>query len=297
MAKKARKARLSTTRLNWVEARSHDHTFKGKPLHPPTAVERRFQAALQRMIDRMQRATVYQLERLFASPLAAENGMYMAMDQSFTAAASRVMRELTKRFTALFVDRAGGLAEAWIKGIERHSVVGLGQSLKEASGGVTLKTDFISGEVADVLRASVKSNVALIKSIPEKYFLEIEDAVMRSIQSEQGMAYLKPFLERRYGITSRRADLIARDQTSKATTALNRARLKKLNVKKFEWLHSGGSNEPRHLHKYVLDGEIFELDNPPVIDERTGERGLPGQLINCKCTMVPVLEFIAEEIE
>ncbi|RIQ43658.1 phage head morphogenesis protein, partial [Bordetella avium] len=32
-------------------------------------------------------------------------------------------------------------------------------------------------------------------------------------------------------------------------------------------------------------------DNPPIIDKTTGERGLPGQLINCKCRMRPVIDF------
>lgn len=243
----------------------------------------------------MQATTVKRLDALYSSPLAAEAGLY-AEDASFSAQAARLMSELSKRFQILFSDRAGGITAAWIKGIDRQSVVGLGQSLKQASGGVTLKTDFITGQVADVLRASVKSNVALIKSIPEKYFLEVEDAVMRSIQSGRGMADLKPFLEKRYGITSRRAEFIARDQTAKANTALNRARMQKLGMRKFKWLHSGGSAEPRPLHKNELNGNIYDLDNPPVIDERTGERGFPGQLPNCKCRMAPVLQFTAEEV-
>ena len=190
---------------------------------------------------------------------------------------------------------AGGLAKAWAEGISRQSAVGLGQSLKDVSGGVTLKTDVISGAVADVVKASIKQNVALIKSIPREYFLEIEGEVMRSIQTGRGMADLQPFLEKRYGITKRRAALIARDQTSKATAAINRARMQGLGVKKFKWLHSMGGKEPRPLHKNVLNGNVFSFDDPPVIDERTGERGLPGVLINCRCRMLPVIEFKADD--
>ena len=117
----------------------------------------------------------------------------------------------------------------------------------------------------------------------------------RSIQTGRGMADLQPYVENLNQTTKKRAALIARDQTSKATTAINQARMQGLGVKKFKWLHSYGGKEPRPLHKDVLNGKIFSLDNPPVIDERTGERGLPGVLINCRCRLSPVIEFKAED--
>ena len=289
---KRRKIRLSPKREAWAAARN-DHTFTGTPQNPPDVVEAKFRTELDRMVERMQRVTVREHDKLYRSPEAPT----VAMDASFSSMAARLVRELTRRFTALFVDRAGGLAKAWAEGISRQSAVGLGQSLKDVSGGVTLKTDVISGAVADVVKASIKQNVALIKSIPREYFLEIEGEVMRSIQTGRGMADLQPFLEKRYGITKRRAALIARDQTSKATAAINRARMQGLGVKKFKWLHSMGGKEPRPLHKNVLNGNVYSFDDPPVIDERTGEKGFPGQLINCRCRMVPVIEFKAEGVE
>ena len=289
---KRRKIRLSPKRETWAAARN-DHTFTGTPLNPPDVVEAKFRAELDKMVERMQTVTRRELDKLYRSSEAPT----IAMDASFSSMAARLVRELTKRFTALFVDKAGGLAKAWAEGISRQSAVGLGQSLKDVSGGVTLKTDVISGAVADVVKASIKQNVALIKSIPREYFLEIEGEVMRSIQTGRGMADLQPFLEKRYGITKRRAALIARDQTSKATAAINRARMQGLGVKKFKWLHSMGGKEPRPLHKNVLNGNVYSFDDPPVIDERTGEKGFPGQLINCRCRMVPGIEFKAEEAQ
>lgn len=289
---KRRKARLSPTRELWADQRGGG-TFEGTPLNPPDTVEAKLNAELRKLVDRMSTATETALRRLYRSTAAREAGL--AMDASFASMAARLVKELTKRFTALFVDKAGGLAEAWAHGISRQSAVGLQGSLKKASGGVTLRTDVVSGAVADVVKASIKQNVALIRSIPREYFLEIEGEVMRSIQSGRGMADLQPFLEKRYGLTKKRAALIARDQTSKATAAINRARMQGLGVKKFKWLHSGGGKEPRPLHKNVLNGNVYSMDDPPVIDDRTGERGFPGQLINCRCRMVPVIEFKAED--
>lgn len=234
----------------------------------------------------MTRATQREVERFFRQQWAADT----AMDASFTAGVSRLLRDLSKRFTGLFTERAGGLADALAKGVSDATARQLGESLKDVSGGVTLKTDVVSGRVGEVVKAGVKENVSLIKSIPVDYFQKIEGDVMRSITTGLGMADLIPAIEAHGHSTRKRAELIARDQTSKATTAINRTRMQGLGIKQFEWLHSGGGKEPRKLHQ-ELDGQIFDLDKPPVIDARTGERGLPGQLINCRCRMVPVVTF------
>ena len=67
--------------------------------------------------------------------------------------------------------------------------------------------------------------------------------------------------------------------------------LQAVGLNKYEWIHSGAGQQPREFHRDVLNGQIFDLDDPPIIDEDTGERGIPSQLINCRCTMRPVLEF------
>lgn len=291
MAKKARKIRLSPTRKLWAEERG-GAVFVGKPLSPPDVAEAKYHQALKKLVERMATMTEREIVKLYKSP---EGRATFATDASFASMAARLIKILQGKFNVLFTGAAGGLAEALVHGVSRQSAVGLGQSLKDLSGGVTLKTDVVSGAVADVVKASIKSNVALIKSIPQKYFEGIEGEVMRSIQTGRGMADLQPAIEKLGVVSKKRAALIARDQTSKATTAINTARMKGLGVKKFKWLHSYGGKEPRPLHKNVLNGNVYSLDDPPVIDERTGERGLPGVLVNCRCRMVPVVEFKAEE--
>lgn len=267
---------LSKTRKQWAEERG-GAVFRGTPLTHPSLPEARYQARLDRMVEQMTETARKEVERFFRSQWTGDS---VAMDASFTSGVSRLLNELSKRFTALFTERAGGLAEALSKGVSDATARQLGQSLKDVSGGVTLKTDVVSGAVAEVSKAGIKENVALIKSIPAQYFQHIEGDVMRSIQTGQGMKDLVADLMKHGAETKKRAELIARDQTSKATTAINRARMQGLGIKQFQWLHSGGGKEPRPLHQ-ALDGQVFDLDNPPVIDERTGERGLPGQLINC----------------
>jgi SPP1 gp7 family putative phage head morphogenesis protein len=174
--------------------------------------------------------------------------------------------------------------------VDAASSASLHQSLKELSGGVSLSTRTIPKPAIEILKAGVAENVALIRSIPDQYFLKIQGEVMRNIQRGDGSAGVLAAIEHIGVVTTKRAELIARDQTSKATTNLNAARMKGLGIRKFEWLHSSGGKEPRKLH-VEMSGNIYSLDDPPIIDDNTGERGLPGQLINCRCVMRPVLEF------
>lgn len=265
---------------------------KGRPLAVPASVAAGYSRALRSLVQAMQEVTARTIAEAYAGQAPIDTG-----DIALDAAAdflTRLIEGLQRRFTALFLDRAEGLAGDFIKAVNDASARNLGTSLKEVSKGVTLKTNVITGAVNDALQASVKANVSLIKTIPQEYFADIEGAVMRSIQSGAGTKQLTDNLAAIGGVTKRRAEFIAVDQTRKAYSAINQTRMKAMGVRKFEWLHSGGGKEPRPLHKNTLNGNVYSMDDPPVIDDRTGEKGFPGQLINCRCRMVPVISFEAE---
>lgn len=152
-------------------------------------------------------------------------------------------------------------------------------------------------------REGIETNVNLIKTIPSKYFDKIGKAVEARTRGKITRGALVKRIKELGGVTQRRAEMIADDQTAKVTEAMIVARCRNAGIKKVMWVHSGISMHPRDYHKMRWDGHtgkfngkpnglngyIFNLDNPPVIDQKTGERGLPSQLINCKCTLVPVL--------
>jgi uncharacterized protein with gpF-like domain len=71
----------------------------------------------------------------------------------------------------------------------------------------------------------------------------------------------------------------------------------KLGIDKYEWLHSAGGQKPRQLHQH-MSGKTYSLSNPPIIQQAKGSqpevRGKPGDLINCRCRMVPIIQFEEE---
>ena len=128
----------------------------------------------------------------------------------------------------------------------------------------------------------MNANVALIKSIPEQYFTQITGEVMRAIVtgSTEG---LTEAIEKHGKVSEKRAKVIALDQTNKAIQALAMQKLLDKGFKKFRWIYTYRSKEPRlyHVHR---NNKIYEFKNPP-----TGE--LPGQPINCKCLIAPVNDW------
>jgi len=209
-------------------------------------------------------------------------------DASPTEVLRKTMDKLKRKFMALFEREAPRIADNVVGMIDKASAVSSDLSLKDTSARITLKSKVPPSSINDHVRA----NVALIKSIPDKYHEQIEKAVIKSVGPYgHGLQTITDALMEYEGVTRRRAEFIALDQTRKVTSQLNAERVVKAGAKKFKWVHSGGGAHPRELHKFGLNGQIFEYANLPIIDERTGERGLPGQLPNCKCIAQPIVEF------
>lgn len=217
-----------------------------------------------------------------------------AMDENVGSQARIITNALQKKFNQLFSKKAKGLATSMVNDADRASSGTLHSSLKELSGGLSLKTSVITGPMKEVMAAQIAENVTLIKSISAKYQDQVQGAVMRSITTGNGLADLVPAIMKYDDMTIRRARFIADDQTKKAMSNLNAERMRKLGVQKYTWIHSGGGREPRELH-LSLDSKIFSLDEPPIIQYATGTqpevRGKPGDLPNCRCVMAPVISF------
>lgn len=316
MAKKPT-IRLTSKREAWAASRAAAPTFKGLPLQHNAAVAVRYEKALSNLTAQMTAQVTREILRLFETDAAAAHfgedtarrqteldaiarGMGVQTlgrvlvgvgEDATIASQSRIlMSNLANRFTELFNKKAKPAAVAMVKDADKAGTKSLHSSLQKLSGGMSLKTSLASPGLAEITKAAIAENVSLIKSIPAQYLQQVEGAVMRSITTGNGLADLVPALEKYEGQTHRRARNIALDQTRKTYNSINRDRMQSLGLKKFMWHHSGGGAHPREDH-VEMDGQVFRFDDPPVIDQRTGEKGIPGQAPNCKCTMSPVFDF------
>lgn len=223
----------------------------------------------------------------------------IAFDESISSQARIALNQLYNKYADKFSKRGKYLAQSMIKKTNKYANWQLNNVLKillgSAASQFTLSGSAISAEKSEIIKALIFENVSLIKSIPNEYFKQITGAVARSIENGEGVKWLAKELYTYGAKTDRRAQLIAQDQTRKAYNSINLRNFKDSNIRKFKWLHSGGSRDPREYHKMNypagLNGGIFSIDDPPIIDKRTGEKGFPGQLPYCRCVMAVVLDF------
>jgi SPP1 gp7 family putative phage head morphogenesis protein len=145
----------------------------------------------------------------------------------------------------------------------------------------------MSAAARDVLQATTGANVALIKSIAAQHLSEVEGLVMRSVTEGRNLGYLATQIEARYGLTKRRAGLVARDQNNKATATLQRVRQQGLGITHAVWVHSRAGAHPRPEH-VAFSGQQYEIDKGAFLE---GEWVWPGTAINCRCVCRPVLPF------
>lgn len=140
------------------------------------------------------------------------------------------------------------------------------------------------------LRAQVatftQENVALIRSIPDKYFAQVEQLVVEGVQKGMLGRDLAKLIQERTGVAESRAALIARDQVGKFNGALNAARMRSLGVKRFRWRTMRDSRVRRDHEQ--LEDNVYAFDEPP-------SEGLPGHPVNCRCYAEPLLDELLDE--
>lgn len=278
---------LTNKRSQWAAQRSKPVVFKGKRLVYNASLQKKYVVKLVTLSRKMTDETKRDVIKLFRGETAQ---VFFAQDANISSQARILMNQLTAKFTALFSSVAKDIADDMVNDSAKASATALGASLKDMSGGLTLKTNFMHDDLRTTTKAAVTESVSLIKSIASEYLGKVQTTVMRSITTGNGLETLMPALQKYDGITERKAKNIALDQTRKVYNKVNAQRMQKSGLEEFEWLHSGGGQHPREEH-IEMNGNIYSVTNPPVIDSRTGERGLPGQLPNCKCTMRPVYKF------
>lgn len=250
----------------------------------------RYAADLDKLLAEMFGKTEREIAKLFTSQVAIES--HVTTDASISSQSRILMNALISEFSVLFAEAARGLSKRMVSSVLVDSETGLTRSLKEVSEGVTLKTDIFKrrGAAHEIAKASIAENVGLIKSIPKTYLGKVQSAVMRSITTGNGLQDLQPFLAKQKGITERHARNMALDQTRKTYNGINKGRMQAAGIGEFEWIHTGGGQKPRPDH-VEMSGNIYSFADLPVIDQKTGERGIPGQAPNCRCTMRPILKL------
>ena len=141
-------------------------------------------------------------------------------------------------------------------------------------------------DLAQAMKQAVRANVSLIKSIPDQYLDLVEKAVSDHWTVGTRWETLASRIAEIGHMTDRRAELIARDQTSKMAASFETIRHPLLGIDQYEWSDSH-DKRVRHSH-HDLDGHVIRYDAPPYVD---GEYAHAGEPVACRCARRPMIRY------
>jgi len=246
-------------------------------VHGNRGVESRYKKRLTALVADMARSVEYWLTaamRTNPSPFAADARPIKEIQKA--------LNELADRWIKRFDEMAPKLAEAYMSSMFKATDVAFKSALRDA--GWSVRFDMTPG-MRDALNATIEQNIGLIKSIPQQYLTDVQGIVMRGFTAGRDLEEITKQLQQRHGVTKRRAELIARDQSNKASSVCNKARSLELGITQGVWLHSHGGKEPRPDH-LAANGKVFDLAKGMKLDDGWVQ---PGELINCRCSYRAVL--------
>jgi SPP1 gp7 family putative phage head morphogenesis protein len=247
-----------------------------RPIHSNKGVEAKYRKKLDRLVQDMSASTIYWLSAQYK-----QSPPLMASDASPVEGAKKRLKKLKAFWLLKFAD---AYAIWFVESAFKASNNAFNNALAEE--GIAVQKQWTPA-MKDALKASVAENVALIKSIPEQYFKNIEGIVMRNYIKGGDLKSMADEIQAQYPVTRRRAAFIARDQNNKANAAVNQTRSLEMGFEEAIWLHSHGGKEPRPDH-VAADGKRYKIKEGCLI---SGEYIQPGELINCRCVSRVVLPF------
>jgi len=249
------------------------------PIRPVVATGDEYQRKLTRLVDEMAVSIGYWLRAAYRA-----NQPATIVQDAGTESLQAAFDKLAERWRAKFDRLAPQMANWFARSHQDRTQRQLQVQLRKAGFTVRFKP---TAAMRDAFDAVVDENVGLIRSIAEQHLTQVRTVLMQSVQTGRDLGTMTKELQKRTGVTKRRAAFIARDQNNKATAVMVRTRALEVGITRAKWLHSGGGREPRPEH-VAFSGKTFDLARGH--DFQNGEGVVwPGTAINCRCVAVPIV--------
>lgn len=263
------------------------------PIEPNMQTRVKYERALAKAIANMQASYEYWISAKYRAALDAnQDAGRLAMDAKPGASASAngmfgELKRLRAYWDKYFKKFAQRLAEQASQDWYDDNSRAWQGKLKRAGFDIPMQ---LTPSQKLILAAKVPENVSLIRSIHSDYHKDIEGIVTRFFLKGRDLSGMADAIKKRGSVSTRRAALIARDQSNKATAQMNAARQRELNLRFAYWRHSSAGKEPRATHvRAGREQWIFDTQEGIDFGDSFGHV-LPGEAINCRCasrTIIP----------
>lgn len=145
------------------------------------------------------------------------------------------------------------------------------------------------GTLTNLIENKKIENMKLAAAAIREYGEQVQDIIANASMDARVEDVTKDLIDRA-GVSSSRAELIARDQTLKLNGDINRENQQSAGITKYVWSTSG-DERVRDSHA-ELEGEEFEWGERVSMDPPE-----PGQDFQCRCVGIPIVEEINADVE
>jgi len=164
---------------------------------------------------------------------------------------------------------------------ERISTYNKEQLVKVVHSAVQVNPIIAEPYLGPQIKAFQAENSALITKLSVEQADRMQNTLYRNLAAGNGAKVIREEIAKNFGISERRARLIARDQTNKFNGNLAQLRQQELGIGEYWW--SGSLDERERATHLANEGKIFNWNNPSSIT------GHPGSQIRCRCTAQPII--------
>lgn len=249
----------------------------------PVAIERQYAREIDRRSAQVHRVTMEAIQRELDDVIRLDSA---EEDANIIVRTLRRLRRTIESVVPLSSIRFQKHATDIDRFTTRNSHRLIRSAVESADGPTLVRIPAGNLVPGNLLSDWVKDNTALIRSVDERYFADMERVTLQEFIAGTNREDLARVYQRRFEVSLSRGRLIADDQTGKLNGRINRYRQMEAGIEQYIWSDSGDSHvRPGHVARNGMT--FFWNQHPSMVDGNPD--GHPGEPIRCRCSGIPVV--------
>lgn len=198
------------------------------------------------------------------------------------AALAEVERNLASASAGLALDKA---LNAVLRDLHRQ----FADSVSPVPG-MALPMDLTEEQKAKIADDFINNLDLYIKDFAAERIPLLRERVLQNVAAGARTDRLAKILEAEFGVSQRKAEFLADQETGLLVSKYRQARYDSIGVQEYIWSTSQDERvRPDHV---ALHNRRFSYSQPPITDRATGRRNNPGEDYRCRCVAKPIVSFV-----
>lgn len=202
-------------------------------------------------------------------------------------AALPTLTEVLRRYASLLRPWATKVAARMLGEVSRRDTKAW--ALQAKTMGAELRKQIATAPLGETLKRLMGEQVHYITSLPLDAAQRVHELTIEGLSSGTRAKETAQEILKSGHVSKGRANLIARTETARASSALTQVRAEHVGCTGYIW-RTSRDGDVRKSHR-EMEGKFVSYDGPPPILS-DGTQTHAGQIYNCRCYMEPVIPDI-----